>query len=325
MVGWRPEWNELKPVLGRGLALATIALIINAVLVALVLRMLFPVSWPEGLLFGSIIGCTDAAAVFSVLRSKTMRLRSGLGTLAELESAANDPMAVFLSLALIQIIKTPDASMWSMVPMFFIQMGLGAAIGWVIGLDRSNNDRLVESGTGRIYPALTISIALLTYAITASLGGSGFLAAYVCGILINTKRFRHKESLIRFHTGFSWLLQIVMFVTLGLLLRLPELWQLAPEGLLISIFIVIVARPVSVFATLTAWRMTWREMLMSSWLGLRGAVPIILATLTLYSGVRSASLIFNLVFFVVLLSVMAQGMTLAPMARWLRVSDSRAQ
>lgn len=317
--GLETNWSDLRPVLGRGLLLATIGLVINAVFVAVVMRSLLDTTWPEGLLFGSIIGCTDAAAVFSVLRSQRMMLRSGLGPMAELESASNDPMAVFLALALIEVIRMPGASVLHLVPSFFIQMGLGAVVGLAMGRVipwAINRLDLAEDG---LYPPLSLAFAVLTYAVAAVLGGSGFLAAYVAGIMMNSRRYFHKRSLARFHSGFSWLMQILMFITLGLLLRPNELVPLIGPGVLISAFLIFLARPASVFLTLSFSRLTWREKAMASWLGLRGAVPIILATLTLYSGIPHASLIFNLVFFVVLLSVLVQGTTLTPVARWLGV------
>ncbi|HEY3875236.1 MAG TPA: potassium/proton antiporter [Candidatus Kapabacteria bacterium] len=320
--GLETSWNDLRPVLGRGLLLATVGLLINAILVAWVMRAVFSISWLEGLLFGSIIGCTDAAAVFSVLRTRTLALVSGLGPMAELESASNDPMAVFLSLAIIELIKNPGTSIWSLIPLFFLQMGVGAVIGVLMGrvmpiiINRLN---LEQEG---LYPTLSIALAILTYGLTSLLHGSGFLAAYVAGIMMNTRRYFHKRSLARFHAGFAWLLQILMFLALGLLLRPSQLAPIAWNGIIISLFILFVARPVSVFLALAFSRLSVREKLMASWLGLRGAVPIILATLALYSGVDGAPLIFDLVFFVVLLSVIVQGMTLAPIARWLRVVES---
>jgi cell volume regulation protein A len=271
------------------------------------------------LLFGSIIGCTDAAAVFGILRSRRMMLRSGLGTMAELESATNDPMAVFLALALIEIIKTPGTSIWHLVPQFFVQMGLGSVVGLAMGIAipwMINALNLAEDG---LYPPLSLAFAILTYAAAAWIGGSGFLAAYIAGIVMNTKRYYHKQSIARFHSGFSWLMQIAMFVALGLLLKPTALTPLIGNGLIISLFILFVARPVSVFLTLAFSSLSWREKLMASWLGLRGAVPIILATLTLYSGLGNAQLIFDLVFFVVLLSVLVQGTTLTQVADWLKV------
>ncbi len=319
--GLETSWPDLRPVLGRGLLLATIGMVLNAFLVAAIMRLLLPVTWLEGLLFGSIIGCTDASAVFSVLRTRTLVLRSGLGPMAELESATNDPMAVFLSIAIIQLIQSPGASVWSLVPLFFLQMGIGAVIGFLMGtvipiaINRLN---LEQEG---LYPALSLGLAVLTYALAELVGGSGFLAAYVAGIVMNRHRYFHKQSLSKFHAGFAWLLTIIMFLVLGLLLHPSQLHGLVVPGILISLFLLLLARPASVFLTLVFTRLSWRELLMASWLGLRGAVPIILATLTLYSGVSAGPLIFNLVFFVVLLSVAVQGTTLAPVAQWLRVVE----
>ena len=318
--GLETSWQALKPVLGDGLLLATIGLCISAALVAVAMRFLFDVSWIEGLLFGSIISCTDPAAVFAALRSKNVSLKSGLAPMAELESAANDPMAVFLALSLIQLLKTPDSSFTNLIPSFFLQMGVGAACGVLMGraipwvINRLNLD---QDG---LYPPLSLTLAILTFAITFMLHGSGYLAVYVAGIVMNSRRYYHKRSLIRFHAGFSWLMQIIMFVTLGLLLRPSQLSGLIAPGILLSAFLILFARPASVFLTLIASKLTVREKTMASWLGLRGAVPIILGTFALYSGIPKAPLIFNLVFFVVLLSVLVQGTTLTRVANWLGIS-----
>ncbi len=318
--GLETEWKDLKPVVGSGLLLATIGLILSAVLVATAVRYLFDTTWLVGLLFGSIISCTDPAAVFSILRSRDLSLKAGLAPRAELESATNDPMAVFLALALIALIKTPGASLWSLVPTFFLQMGIGAGVGLVMGRVIPWTINTLELEQQGLYPPLTLALATLTYAIASVLGGSGFLAAYIAGVVTNTRRFYHKRSLVRFHSGFSWLLQIVMFLALGLLLHPSHLLPIAGLGILTSAFLIFLARPASVFGTLAFSKISAREKLMTSWLGLRGAVPIILATLTLYAGVAESDLIFNLVFFVVLLSVLVQGTSLPFVARWLRVT-----
>ncbi len=318
--GLDTRWNDLKPVLANGLLLATVGLCISAALVAVAMRFLFDVSWIEGLLFGSIISCTDPAAVFAALRSKNVSLKSGLAPMAELESAANDPMAVFLALSLIELLKTPGASITGLIPTFFLQMGVGAACGLILGFAIPKIINALNLDQEGLYPPLSLALAILTYAITVSLHGSGFLAAYVAGITMNAQSFIHKHSLTKFHEGFSWLMQVIMFVTLGLMLRPSQLSGLIIPGILLSAFLIFFARPASVFLTLIGSKHTIREKTMVSWLGLRGAVPIILGTFTLYSGIATGSLIFNLVFFVVLLSVLVQGTTLTRIAVWLGVS-----
>jgi cell volume regulation protein A len=318
--GFETEWRTLKPVLTRGLLLATVGLGIAAFLMAIATHFLFAFSWKEGLLFGSIISCTDVAAVFSVLRSRKLALSGGLGPMAELESASNDPMAVFLALALIQLIKIPGSSVWNLVPEFFLQMGLGAACGLALGLIIPRIINWLSLDQEGLYPPLTIALAILIYAIANALHGNGYLAAYVAGIAMNRQAFFHKRSLKRFHSGVSWLLMIVMFVTLGLILRPSHLIAVLPKGIVISAFLLFFARPLSVIATLVFTKTSFKEMLMVSWLGLRGAVPVILATFVLYSGVQTADIIFNLVFFVVLLSLLVQGTTITAVAKWLKVA-----
>ncbi len=318
--GLDTEWRELRPVVGRGLLLATFGLFATAALVAVLMRILFPVSWNEALLFGSIISCTDVAAVFAALRSKRLRLAHGIGAMVEFESAANDPMAVFLALTLIGVIKTPSASLYSLVPEFFLQMGVGAVCGIILGACIPRFINWMKLEQDGLYPPLTIAMAVLTFSITNQFHGSGYLAVYIAGITMNRQEFLQKRRIIRFYDSLSWLSQILMFVSLGLILRPSALLPIMPQGLVISLFLVFIARPVATLVTLCWTRTPLREMLMISWLGLRGAVPIILASLTLYSGVASAALIFNLVFFVVVLSLLLQGTTLGRIARLLGVS-----
>jgi cell volume regulation protein A len=318
--GFETEWADLRPVIGRGLLLATIGLCITAGLVAAIVHVLFATTWLEGLLFGSIISCTDVAAVFSVLRSRSLLLRAGLGPIAEFESAANDPTAVILTLAIIQLIRTPGSSVLGLVPEFFLQMIVGVVCGAAMGFVIPKIINWLDLEHDGLYSPLTLALAILTYSLASALHGSGYLAAYVAGVMMNRQGFYQKKSLKRFLVGVSWLAQIVMFVTLGLILRPSHVADILPQGLLISAFLIFFARPVSVIATLFLTKMTMREMLMVSWLGLRGAVPIILGTFTLYSGLAVSQLIFDLVFVVVLLSVLIQGTTLVRVAKLLRVT-----
>ncbi|MFI5201170.1 MAG: potassium/proton antiporter [Candidatus Kapaibacterium sp.] len=323
--GIESKWSDLRPVLVPGLLLATIGLCINAILIAIAMHFIFALDWLEGLLFGSIIGCTDAAAVFAVLRTKNLSLSNGLVPMAEFESAANDPMAVFLTVMLIALIQSPHEAAVAFVPAFLLQMSIGAAVGFIMGRlipAIINSLNLDQEG---LYPPLTMALSVLTYAIAAFLHGSGYLAAYLAGVVMNGRRFYHKESLIRFHAGLAWLMQIIMFVALGLILRPSQLIGVLPKGLIMGALLLFVARPASVMLALVFSKLSIREKLMASWLGLRGAVPIILGTFTLYSGVPAAHLIADLIFFVVLLSVTLQGTTLETVARWLKVGSRRSK
>ncbi|MCS6848697.1 MAG: potassium/proton antiporter [Anaerolineae bacterium] len=315
--GLDTSWVEVKPVWKHGLALATVGVLITALAVGLFATAVLGFSLLEGLLFGAVISSTDAAAVFSLMRMRSTRLAGNLEPLIELESGSNDPMAVFLTIGMISLLTTPGASVLSLVPMFVLQMSLGAALGLAIGflgVRVMNRIRLQADG---LYVVITIVIVLITYSATTLVGGNGFLAVYLCGLFMGNQDFIHKRSLSRFHDGLAWLMQIAMFLTLGLLVFPSQLLPLTGVALLSAAFLVFVARPAAVFLSLFWARMSPRELVLVSWVGLRGAAPIILATFPLVAGLPQAGVIFNLVFFVVLTSVLVQGTTVSLVANWL--------
>jgi potassium/hydrogen antiporter len=319
--GMDTVWSQVRPVLGPGLALSTFGVAITARLVGWFATAALQMSWAEGLLIGAIVSSTDAAAVFAVMRSRYVSLRGPLKPLLELESGSNDPMAVFLTLGLITLMTGASGSPLDLVPMFVRQMVLGAAIGYGTGklmVLLVNRLRLEYEG---LYPVLTLSLVLLTYSGSAWLGGNGFLAVYLAGLMMGNSDFLHKRSLMRFHDGLAWLMQIAMFLTLGLQVFPSHLMPIAWPGLFLALFLMVCARPLAVFVTLAFTRLTVKDKTMVAWVGLRGAVPIILATFPLLAGVPQAGLIFNLVFFIVLTSVLLQGTSIPLVARWLSVDE----
>ncbi len=304
-------------VIWSGISLSTFGVLATAVAVGAFARYALGLEWLEGLLLGSIVSSTDAAAVFSVLRSKNISLKGQVKALLELESASNDPMAVFLTIGFIHLVMNPGASVWDLIPMFFLQMSIGAVLGYAAGrgiLEALNRLRLDAEG---LYPVLTLAAVLLTYGSAAMLQGSGFLAVYVAGIVVGRGAFIQKRTIVRFHDGIAWLMQIAMFVALGLLVFPSHLAPVTLAGLALAAFVMLVARPASVFLGLTFSSLTRREKTLASWVGLRGAAPIILSTFPLMAGVPNAELYFNLVFFVVLTSVLLQGTSIPVVARWL--------
>lgn len=318
--GLDTDWQQIRPVLPSGLALATIGGPITALLVGLFAAALLGFPLLEGLLLGAIVCSTDAAAVFAVMRARGARLKGRLGALIELESGSNDPMAVFLTITFTGLLLNPATSLGTLLWQLCLQMTLGALAGYVLGRTMTllvNRLRLEYEG---LYPVLTLGMALFTYAVAAAIGGNGFLAVYLAGLTMGNRDFVHKRSLTRFHDGIAWLMQIVMFLTLGLLVFPSALPSVAGSGLLISSLLMFAARPISVFIILLPTRFNWREKLMISWVGLRGAVPIILATFPQLAGLPRSDMIFNLVFFIVLTSVMIQGTTIPMVARWLRLA-----
>lgn len=321
--GLDTDWPAIKPVLTQGLVLANLGVLISAMLLGGFAMLVAGLDWQAGLLLGAIVSSTDAAAVFSVMRERGVNLKHNLEPLIELESGSNDPIAVFLTLGLIGLITTPGSSLLGLVPSFVLQMGLGAAGGWIYGqliVLAVNRLRLQQEG---LYVVLTLALTLLTYAATTLAGGNGFLAVYIAGIIVGNRNLVHKRSILRFHDGVAWLMQIAMFLTLGLLVYPSQLLPVAPTGLLVALFLVFVARPLSVIGSLIWFRRSIPELLMVSWAGLRGAVPIVLATFPLLAGVPGAATIFNVVFFAVLISVLLQGMSISWVARRLGVNAAQ--
>jgi cell volume regulation protein A len=317
--GLDTDWQAVRGVLWRAASLATAGVFLTAALVGWFLHWVLGLPLIEGLLIGSIVSSTDAAAVFAVLRAQSMRLKGRLQPLLELESGSNDPMAVFLTVAFTQLIANPGTNALTVFPLFLKQMLIGGAAGWVMGkVTAALINRLRIEAEG-LYPVLMLSAILFTYGATAFLGGSGFLAVYVAGILLGNSDLIHKRSLVRFSDAIAWLMQITMFLVLGLLVFPSRLPPVAWPGILMALFLVFVARPVSVFVSLAFARLGIRHKLLVSWVGLRGAAPIVLATFPLVAGLPRAELHFNLVFFVVLTSVLMQGTTLPLVARWLKV------
>jgi cell volume regulation protein A len=317
--GLDTEWKSVKPVVVPGLVLATFGVVLTAVLVGWFATKALGFSLLEGLLLGAIISSTDAAAVFAVMRAKAVGLKGELKPLIEFESGSNDPMAVFLTVALLQLMTLPQVPVWNLIPSFFLQMSLGAAAGLAFGKLMPllvNRLRLEYEG---LYPVFMIAMVLLTYGLTTVIGGNGFLAVYIAGMVAGNSDFLHKRSLKRFHDGVAWLMQIAMFIALGLLVYPSQLVTVAGAGLLVSAFLIVVARPISVFLALSFTKLDIWQKSMVSWVGLRGSVPIILATFPLVAGVPNAALIFNLVFFIVLTSVLLQGTSIPIVARILKV------
>jgi len=317
--GLDTSWESIRPVLWKGFALSTVGVLITTLLVGWFATTALNFSWLGGLLLGAVVSSTDAAAVFAVLRSKKVRLKGKLRSLLELESGSNDPMAIFLTIGLIHLLVNPIASVPDLILMFVRQMGLGAIMGYGVGKGMTLLVKRLRLEYEGLYPVLSLAMVLLTYGATASLGGNGFLAVYLAGLIMGNSDFVRKKSLMNFHDGLAWLMQIVMFLILGLQVFPSHLVPIASLGLLVSVFLIFVARPVSVFLTLLFTKMSLREKTMVSWVGLRGAVPIVLSTFLFLADVPDADLMFNLVFFIVLTSALFQGWSTPIVARLLKV------
>lgn len=323
--GLHSSWKRVSPVLWTGISLSTFGVFLTALLVGFFVYYIFDFSLLTAFLLGAIVSSTDAAAVFSVMSSSGTKLKDGLKNLLEFESASNDPMAVILTLGFVHLITNPEASIWSMIFVLVQQMVLGIVIGFIMGkaiVFKVNKLRLDYEG---LYPVLTLSLVIFTYGITASVGGSGFLAVYIAGLMMGGSDFVNKQSLTRFHDGLAWLMQITMFLILGLLVFPKQLLDVMLMGIVISLFLIFIARPLGVFISLPFGKINLKEKTFISWVGLRGAVPIILATFPLLAGVPKADILFNVVFFIVITSVLIQGTTIPIAAKWLGVDVQDAE
>lgn len=318
--GLSTNFRTIEPVLRKGLALSTLGVLLTALSVGIFVHFLLGFSMPVGLLLGAIVSSTDAAAVFSILRGKGIHLKGDLAPMLELESGSNDPMAYFLTISLTAVAKEGSFHAGELLLLCCKGFIIGALMGYATGkgsLWLINRIHLPNKG---LYFVLLLALALFSYSATESLGGNGFLSIYICAVLLGSSDFVHKRILIQFYDGIAWLMQIILFLTLGLLVFPSRVLAVAGPGLLISAFLIFVARPIGVFGTLLFFRTDRRSKLFLSWVGLRGAVPIVFATYPLIAGLPESDLIFNLVFFIAVSSVLVQGTMLPAVARRLRLT-----
>jgi cell volume regulation protein A len=317
--GLDTKWSNIKPVLGHGISLATLGVIITAAIMGFLLSWFLKMPLMQSLLLGAIVSSTDAAAVFSILRAKGISLKDNIGPLLELESGSNDPMAVFLTLGLIEVMTHQNISAAGLIPEFFLEMSIGVLAGYFGGKLTVFVINKINLDNEGLYPVLMMALTLFIYAASAYVKGNGFLSVYVAGLVVGNQKYIYKRDITRFNEGIAWLMQIAMFLTLGLLVYPSRLIPVAGPGIMAALFLMLVARPISVFISLAFSGYGIREKLMISWVGLRGAVPVILAIFPLIAGVQGADVIFNIVFFIVLLSALLQGGSIAFVSRLLKV------
>lgn len=311
-MSWRPA-----------LSLATLGVLLTSLLTGLAASWVLGLPLLQGLLLGSIVGSTDAAAVFAVLRTGGIQLPERLSATLEVESGSNDPMAIFLTVGLISLIQGPASGAasggWELLLLFVGQFGVGALVGLGSGRLASLAVNRINLDAPGLYPLLVMAFGLVSFGLATVLGGSGFLAVYIAGIVLGSSPIVFRRGIFLFHDAAAWLSQIVLFVMLGLLSFPSRLGAVAGEGLLIALVLILVARPIAVLISASGFGFRPRELAFLSWVGLKGAVPITLATFPLLAGVPNSQVIFNAVFFVVLISAISQGWSLPLVARWLRL------
>lgn len=327
--GMDTKLADIKPVLAQGIVLSTAGVLLTALLTGLFIFWLSGMSWTNihfallpSLLLAATMSSTDSASVFAILRSQKMNLKHNLRPMLELESGSNDPMAYMLTIVLIQFIQSSGISTASILGSFAVQFLIGGAAGYLLGrlavwvINRLNIDNHA------LYPILLLSFVFFIFSFTDLLKGNGYLAVYLAGMMVGNSKITNRREIYSFMDGLSWLFQIIMFLCLGLLVNPHEMLEVAIVALLIGLFMIVVGRPLSVWLCLLPFgkRVNARSTLFVSWVGLRGAVPIIFATYPVVAGIEGASVIFNVVFFITILSLVTQGTTISRVARALGLS-----
>ncbi|WP_084417644.1 potassium/proton antiporter [Chrysiogenes arsenatis] len=314
--GMQTKWDAVRKVMAPALSLATVGVVVTAGIVGIAAKLILPIGWLEALLLGSIVGSTDAAAVFSVLSGKN--IQENLARTLEAESGTNDPMAVFLTLGFIQLILSEKAELLSLIPQFFWQMGVGGIAGYAFGRFAVWVLNRIRLDSGGLYPVLGLGFAFFVFSASALINASGFLAVYILALVIGNSDVPYRHAIFRFNEGLAWMMQILMFIMLGLMVAPQEMFEeFLVVGLLLSVVLTLVARPIGVYISLIPFHFNFKEFTFLSWSGLKGAVPIILATYPMLAGVEHSQSFFNVVFFIVLTSTLVQGATISPLAKWL--------
>ena len=326
--GMDTKFKEIRPILSPGIVLSTVGVFLTALFTGLFIWYLSGMSWTNihfplitSLLLASTMSSTDSASVFAILRSQKMNLKHNLRPMLELESGSNDPMAYMLTIVLIQFIQSDGMGTGNIIGSFIIQFLVGAAAGYILGklailiLNKINIDNQ------SLYPILLLSFVFFTFAITDLLRGNVYLAVYIAGMMVGNHKITFRKEIATFMDGLTWLFQIIMFLMLGLLVNPHEMIEVAVVALLIGVFMIVIGRPLSVFLCLLPFRkITLKSRLFVSWVGLRGAVPIIFATYPVVANVEGSNMIFNIVFFITIVSLIVQGTSVSFVARLLHLS-----
>ncbi|GAB4339372.1 MAG: potassium/proton antiporter [Flammeovirgaceae bacterium] len=314
--------DYIKPVVKEGITLSTVGVGLTTLIFAYIIQYLGFFDWATAILLGAVISSTDAAAVFSILQSKGYRLKENISPTLELESGTNDPMAYFLTATFTSLLLSgKDFDFLRFAWQLIANMIVGGLIGWFMGYMMYRLIYILKLKQG-LNPILLISLTLLTYSAAILLKGNGFLAVYIAGIVLGNKRIPHKEHINGFFEVISWLLEVSLFLILGLQIKLYELPIVFWEGLIFSAILIFIARPISVFISLIFYKTSLKKMLFISWVGLRGATPIVFALYPTLNGLQDGEFILHLTFFIVLTSILIQGSSIPLITKWLNLDDS---
>ncbi|NDV81380.1 potassium/proton antiporter [Bacteroides sp. 51] len=326
--GMDTKFAEIKPILAPGIVLSTLGVFLTAIFTGLFIWFITGMSFTNiqlpiltSLLLAATMSSTDSASVFAILRSQKMNLKHNLRPMLELESGSNDPMAYMMTIVLIQVIQTSGMHLGTIFVSFLVQFVVGAGAGYILGKLAIKMLNKLEIDNQALYPILLLAFVFFTFSFTDRIHGNGYLAVYIAGIMVGNNKIPFRKDTAMMMDGLSWLCQIVMFLSLGLLVNPHELLDVALVASLIGIFMIIIGRPLSVFISLLPFKkINLRSKLFVSWVGLRGAVPIIFATYPVVSGIEGANIIFNIVFFITILSLIIQGTTIPFVAKLLNLS-----
>lgn len=317
--GLGTDFTQIKPVWKEGLSLASVGVIITFLVVGLSVHFIFHMDLMLSLLLGAMVSSTDAAAVFSIFKTQNMNIMNNLDNMLELESGTNDPMAYILVTSTIFLILHPQTPMINIIVDFIISLAVGAFGGYLLGKGFSWILTHVKLPLEGLYPVLLVSAAILSFAITEHFHGNGFLAVYMAGVLIGNSKIKYKYTQLSFFEGFSWVMQIIMFILLGAFTTISELAGFIIPSFVIAAILIFIARPIAVFVSLLPFRIGWRSKAFVSWAGVKGAIPIVFAFYPLVAQIPSAPLLFNIVMVITCTSVLIQGSTLKFVAKHLKL------
>lgn len=332
--GMDTKFSDIKPILGAGVTLSTLGVLFTTLFTGLFIygishafSNVIQIPLALALLLAATMSSTDSASVFNILRSQKMGLRNRLQPLLEFESGSNDPMAYMLTIVMIQVIQggeTADVNVWMIIFNFLLQFGFGLVFGFLLGKVFVWIINKIDLQNKTLYPIMMLSFIFFIFSFTNLFHGNGYLAVYVAGIVMGNSKMTESKSISSFLDGITWLVQIVMFLVLGMLVNPNEMFKIAVPALIIGIFVILIGRPLSVFLCLLPFKgIGKRSKIFISWVGLRGAAPIIFATYPMVEGIEGASLIFNVVFFITLASLIIQGTTIPKVANWLKLSTEK--